>query len=90
MISSLANLVLFVALVTTSIIVVSMYFKLKRFESAQAEYKRILDQTGQSLRVAESAVRSFGAESKDTLTALGQRIEEARTLIRDLDARLKS
>ncbi len=83
-------MILFVALVTTSVIVVTMYFKLKNFEAAQAEYRRILDQTGQSLRIAESAVRSFGTESKDTLAALGQRIEEAKALIGELDARKKS
>jgi uncharacterized protein (UPF0333 family) len=90
MISSLANSILFLALVTTSVIVAVMYLKLKKFEAHQADYKRFLDQTGQALLAAESAVKTFGTETKDTLLALEQRMNEARALIRELDARTKS
>jgi uncharacterized protein (UPF0333 family) len=86
MISSLANSVLFMALVTTSVIVAVLYLKLKRFEAHQAEYTRALEGTAGALLAAEGAVRSFGSESKETLSALGQRIDEAKILMAEMDA----
>lgn len=84
--SSLANTILFLALVTTSVIVVVMYRKLKRLDAYHAEYTRIFDKTGEALVNAQNVVSSFGTESKDTLEALGHRIEEAKTLIERLEA----
>jgi hypothetical protein len=85
MMSSLANSVLFLALVTTSAIVAIMYRKLKRLDAYHAEYKKIFDETGAALASAQDAVIHFGAESRETLAALGARIEEAKVLIQRLE-----
>jgi len=84
--SSLANVILFIALVTTSTIVAVMYRKLKRLDQYHAEYKRIFDKTGEALMGAQNAVATFGSEGRETLVLLGTRIEEAREAARRLEA----
>lgn len=84
--SSLANIILFVALVTTSVMVAVMYRKLKRLDQYHAEYQRIFDKTGQALLGAQNAVTSFGAEGRETLALLGARIEEAQEAAKRLEA----
>lgn len=86
MMSSLANTVLFLALVTTSIMVAVMYRKLKRLDQYHRDYQQILDKTGAALQNAQHAVASFGAEGKETLALLGTRIEEAKATIQKLEA----
>lgn len=86
MMSSLANVILFLALVTTSTIVAVMYRKLKRLDQYHAEYKRIFDRTGEALLGAQNAVATFGAEGRETLMLLGTRIEEAKEAARQLEA----
>jgi len=83
--SSLANTVLFLALVTTSIMVAVMYRKLKKLDRYHAEYQQIFDKTGAALVTAQNAVANFGAEGKETLVLLDQRIEEAQTLASQLE-----
>ncbi|WP_262027317.1 hypothetical protein [Microvirga sp. Mcv34] len=90
MTSSLANAILFLALVTTSVMVAVMYRKLKKLDRYHTEYQQIFDKTGSALLAAQNAVTKFGTEGKETLVLLGQRIEEAQaaserleTLIRD-------
>jgi hypothetical protein len=86
MMSSLANTILFLALVTTSIIVAVMYLKLRKLDRYHAEYKQIFDKTGEALIGAQNAVVSFGAEGRETLTLLDIRIEEAKALAKQLEA----
>ena len=62
--SSLANAILFLALVTTAVMVAVMYRK---------------------LMTAQNAVASFGAEGKETLVLLSQRIEEAQAIATRLE-----
>ena len=83
--SSLANLILFLALVTTSIMVAVMYVKLKKLDRYHAEYQQIFDRTGEALKGAQAAVMSFGAEGKETLAMLGARIEEAKAVATQLE-----
>ncbi|MCG7392035.1 hypothetical protein MHY87_03855 [Microvirga sp. ACRRW] len=90
MMSSLANIVLFVALVITSAMVALMYLKLKRFDRYHAEYQQIFDKTGVALIGAQRAVATFGSESRETLALLGARIEEARESARQLEALTQS
>jgi hypothetical protein len=87
MMSSLANALLFVALVATSTIVAVMYRKLKRLDAYHAEYKAIFDQTAEALSSAQKAVAGFSQESRDTLVALGAKVEEAKILINEIGAR---
>jgi hypothetical protein len=84
--SSLANVILFLALVTTSIMVAVMYMKLKKLDRYHAEYQQIFDRTGDALKGAQTAVMSFGAEGKETLALLGSRIEEAKAVAAQLEA----
>ena len=83
--SSLANIVLFLALVTTSVIVAVMYQKLRRLDRYHAEYKQIFDMTGAALQGAQNAVSSFGAEGRETLALLSARIEEAKAAAKQLE-----
>ena len=84
--SSLANVILFLALVTTSVMVAVMYVKLKKLDRYHAEYQQIFDRTGEALKGAQTAVMSFGSEGKETLSLLGSRIEEAKAVARQLEA----
>jgi hypothetical protein len=84
--SSLVNIILFLALVLTSVCVLTMYFKLKRLDAYHAEYKLIFDQTAEALGSARDAMRAFNAEGKDVLSALGTRIEEARSILSELES----
>lgn len=85
MTSSLANIILFIALVVTSAMVALMYRKLKRLDQYHAEYKQIFDKTGAALLNAQSAVSNFGSEGRETLLLLGNRIEEARDVAKQLE-----
>jgi hypothetical protein len=85
MMSSLANTILFLALVTTSIMVAVMYRKLRKLDRYHAEYQQIFDKTGAALVTAQNAVASFGTEGKETLVLLGQRIEEAQAIATRLE-----
>ncbi|MFC4173641.1 hypothetical protein ACFOYU_16520 [Microvirga sp. GCM10011540] len=87
MMSSLVNAVLFLALVMTSVCVLIMYRKLKSFEAHQSEYKRAFGQTSDALRAAGNAVQTFSTEGREILSALEERIEEARAVIAELEAR---
>jgi hypothetical protein len=85
MMSSLANALLFLALVTTSAMVAIMYRKLKKLDRYHAEYQQIFDKTGAALMTAQNAVASFGVEGKETLVLLSQRIEEAQVIASQLE-----
>ncbi|EIM24920.1 hypothetical protein [Microvirga lotononidis] len=89
MTSSLANTILFLALVTTSVMVAVMYRKLRKLDRYHAEYQQIFDKTGSALLAAQNAVTSFGTEGKETLVLLGQRIEEAKAVSERLEALLR-
>lgn len=78
--SSLANAVLFLALVTTSVMVAVMYRKLRKLDRYHAEYRQIFDKTGTALVAAQNAVANFSTEGRETLVRLSQRIEEAKAI----------
>jgi intergrase/recombinase len=82
----LVDTILLVALVATSACVVPMYLKLKRLDRTQAEYGRILVESGHALSQAGEAVRGFSTEGREILEALGARIDEARRVLTDLEA----
>lgn len=84
--SSLVNGVLFLALVLTSVIVVTLYLKLKKLDAYHAEYKLVFDQTAEALGSAREAVRSFSTEGRELLEALSARIDEARAVLVELEA----
>lgn len=83
--SSLANAVLFLALVTTSVMVAVMYRKLRKLDRYHAEYQQIFDQTGTALVTAQKAVANFSTEGKETLVRLSHLIEEAQAMATRLE-----
>ncbi|MEE1612581.1 hypothetical protein [Microvirga sp. CF3016] len=85
MMSSLANAVLFLALVTTSVMVAVMYRKLRKLDRYHAEYQQIFDKTGSALVKAQKAVTNFSTEGRETLVRLSQRIEEAQAMATRLE-----
>jgi hypothetical protein len=78
--------ILLVALVATSACVVPMYLKLKRLDRTQAEYGRILTQSGHALAQAGDAVRNFSTEGRAILEDLDERLGEARQILAELEA----
>jgi len=88
--SSLANIILFVALVITSAMVALMYRKLNRLDRYHEEYQRIFDKTGEALIGAQNAVSNFGSEGRETLALLGARIEEAQDAAKQLETLIQS
>jgi hypothetical protein len=85
MTSSLANIVLFVALVITSGMVAMMYRKLKQLDRYHAEYNQIFEKTGSALLSAQDAVSNFSSEGRETLLLLEARIEQARNAAKQLE-----
>ena len=81
----LADTILLLALAATSACVVPMYLKLKRLDRTQAEYGRILTQSGHALSQAGEAVRGFSTEGRAILEALDAKIEEARATLAALE-----
>ena len=69
--------ILLIALVATSACVVPMYLKLKRLDRTQAEYGRILMQSGHALTQAGDAVRNFSTEGRAILEDLDEPIDMA-------------
>jgi len=85
--SSIVNVVLFVALLLTTASVVQMYRKLTKLDRLHTDYERILSDTAVALDAARTAVIAFHAEGRDTVAQLGRQIDEARRLIGEIDAR---
>ncbi len=83
--SSLANVILFLALVGTSLCVVLMYRKLKQFENHQAEYRKAFEDSIAALGSAGDAVRTFATDGRVTLDELSARIDEAKSLASQLE-----
>jgi len=83
--SSIVDVVLFVALLLTTGSVVLMYRKLKQLDGLQSDYQRALKDASAALTAARDAMTGIHAEGRDTLTRLGHEIDEARRLITELD-----
>lgn len=83
---SLLDLVLICALVATAGYAIVLRREFKRFRTYNADYAAILAQTGVAVAGVERAVDSVQTEGASVLLALGERIEEARTLASRLEA----
>jgi hypothetical protein len=81
MTSFLVNAVLFTALVATSVLVVGMHRRLKRFEFLQQDFGSALRTASEALTQANSDMTNLNAEAKQTLVQLSAKIEEAKRLI---------
>ncbi|SHO63245.1 hypothetical protein SAMN02745172_01319 [Pseudoxanthobacter soli DSM 19599] len=87
MISSLVDVILLIALVITSISVLTTYAKLKKLERHHREYEIVLAQTAQSLDAARTAIERLQADGEGLVASLAGQIERAQALVDELDSR---
>ncbi|MTH98266.1 hypothetical protein [Roseibium sp. RKSG952] len=85
MTSAIVDGVLLLALIVTTIRMISMYRELKRLGSYHEDYKRIFDQTSLALDGIEVSVQEINVRSSQLLNALGSRMDDARELIAEID-----
>ncbi|GGK31099.1 hypothetical protein [Salinarimonas ramus] len=83
---SILDVVLIVALLATAAYAIGLRREFKRFRGYNAEYAEILAQTGRAMEGVERAVESVQTEGASVLAALGERIEEARSVMERLEA----
>lgn len=86
MISAIVDGVLLLALVATSIRMLTMHRELRRLGSYHADYQRIFEQTSLALDGIEVSVQEINVKSAQLLNALGSRMDDARELIAEIDA----
>ena len=87
MISSIVDIVLFVALLFTSFRVTKMHRELVRLRADQGEFTQVLSKTNETVDDMVVMVREFSADGRQMVTALGDKIDEARRTIAEIDAR---
>ena len=85
MISYLADGILMVALVITSIWVLKMNGRLQKLRDNQFEFRRIMEQTNLALSGIEVSIDEINIRGQQVLNALGNRIDEARDIVTDID-----
>ncbi len=85
MISYIADAVLLLALVLTSIRVATMHRELRRLRGYQAEYVEVFNQTTRAVDNIDSAVRHIGREGRDVLERLEAAMAKARALSKRLE-----
>ena len=85
MISYLADGVLLVALVATSIWLIKMNSRLQKLRDNHFEFRRIMEQTNLALEGIEVSIDEINVRGQQVLNALGSRIDEARDIVTDLD-----
>lgn len=80
----LGEIVLFVALVLTSLQILRMRGELKRMRAYHAEFNRVFNQTETALVAIQATVRDLHASGRAVVDELGQRIDTARLLLGEL------
>ena len=85
MIFYLADGILMIALVVTSVWVMKMNSRLQKLRDNQFEFRRIMEQTNQALDGIELSIDEINIRGKQVLNALGNRIDEARDIVTDID-----
>lgn len=86
MVSSLVDLILFAALLFTSIRVTKMHRELVRLRTDQGDFASVLGKTTDTVDDMVLLVREFSADGKQLVNVLGGKIEEARKAITDIEA----
>ncbi|MGP9813383.1 hypothetical protein ACTZWT_17895 [Rhodopseudomonas sp. NSM] len=86
MASYLVDLILLTALLFTSVRVTRMHRELVRLRSAQAEFAYVFGKTSEAMDEMVVRVRDFGDEGKQLVGLLGDRIEQARATIAEMNA----
>jgi len=86
MISAIVDGILLIALVATTVRMLTMHRELRRLSSYHADYQRIFDQTALALDGIEVSIQEINVKSAQLLNALGSRMDDARELIAEIDA----
>lgn len=85
MISLTVDAVLLAALVVTSLTMIRVQRRLKRLDVEHGTLRELLEEMTDALQAADTAVAGMREEGCAILLALGQRIEEARSIAGELD-----
>ncbi|WP_319411788.1 hypothetical protein [uncultured Cohaesibacter sp.] len=85
MISYLADGILMIALIITSVWVMKMNTRLQKLRDNHYEFRRIMEQTNLALEGIEVSIDEINVRGQQVLNALGKRIDEARDIVTDLD-----
>lgn len=83
---SLAEALLFAALVATTACLVPMYMRLKRLDRYHAQYRDMVDWSASALVGASNAVQSFAQDGRVVLEDLSREIETAKAALAELKA----
>ena len=86
MVSYLVDLILLAALLFTSIRVTKMHRELVRLRSDQGDFTFILGKTTDAVDNMVVMVREFSADGQQLVNVLGEKIEEARKAMMDIEA----
>lgn len=87
MASYLVDIILLVALLFTSIRVTRMHRELVHLRSSQGDFSFVLGKTTETVDDMVLLVREFSADGKHLVSVLGDKIDEARKAIMDIEAR---
>ena len=85
MISAIVDGILLVALVATTVRMLTMHRELRQLGSYHEDYQRIFDQTALALDGIEVSIQEINVKSAQLLNALGSRMDDARELIAEID-----
>lgn len=85
MISAIVDGVLLLALIVTTVKLVTMYRELKRLGAYHTDYQRVFDQTALALDGIEVSIQEINVRGSQVLNALGSRMDDARELIAEID-----
>ena len=83
---SLAEALLFAALVATTACLVPMYMRLKRLDRYHAQYRDMVDWSASALVGASNAVQAFAQDGRTVLEDLSREIETAKAALAELRA----
>ncbi|SFJ51786.1 hypothetical protein [Methylobacterium brachiatum] len=86
MMFSLAESLLFAALVATTGCLVPMYMRLKRLDRYHAQYRDMIDWSACAMVGASNAVQAFAQEGRTVLEDLSSEIEYAKAALAELKA----
>lgn len=87
MASYLVDLILLVALLFTSFRVTKMHRELVRLRACQGDFAFVLGKTNDAVDDMTTLVREFSADGRQLVLTLGDKIDEARQAIMDIEAR---
>jgi hypothetical protein len=86
MMFSLAEALLFAALIATTACLIPMYLRLKRLDRYHAQYRDMVDWSACALVGASNAVQAFAQEGRTVLEDLSREIEFAKAALAELKA----